>query len=136
MSFPDVIDLLRDHLLTLSGPDDIATRVPDPRPTRWWQIRRVGGTADTVRDRARVDVFTWHQTDEDAMADALVVRAGIWALSGTTLLGGVQCYRIEETLGPRQFDDPITGLPRVLATYVLHVRADAAIYLPSEGDDS
>jgi hypothetical protein len=107
----------------------VASRVPEDRPVEFVQVRRVGGVpAVPVRDRARLDVFCWSGTDPSAMELGLTVRELIWALAGTDQLGPM-VYRVEETLGPRQDDDPMTGTPRVWATYSLHIRADEAIHL-------
>jgi len=127
MAYPDIVALLRTYLLPLVGGVPVASRVPDPRTTRWLQIRRVGGTQQRpVRDQPRVDALAWDDDDPGAWALAEVVRRSIHALAGTTLLGPV-VYRVEETLGPRQSDDPLTGSPRVIATYSISVRADDAI---------
>lgn len=128
----DIIPALRSYLLPLVAPADVATRVPDPYVAPMVQVRRVGGNAlPPVRDRPRLDVWCWHDTDQESMALALTVRAAVWALSGTTLLGGVVCYAVEEFLGPRLADDPIRGTAgggrRTWATYQLTVRDDTII---------
>lgn len=129
MAFPDVVAALKDYLVPIVAPAAVTSRVPPdstPRPALV-QVRRVGGTAVIpVRDQARIDVFCWHTSDPEAMTLALTVRAAIWALSGTTLLGPV-VYDVSEFLGPRHDDDPTTGIPRVWATYQITVRADQAI---------
>lgn len=126
-TYPDIVALLRTYLLPTVAPVAVTSRVPDPRPDRLVQVRRVGGTQlRPVRDRPRVDVICWAPTDPDAFALADTVRTAVHALAGTTLLG-VVCYRVDEFLGPTQIDDPLTGTPRVMATYSLTVRADAAI---------
>jgi len=71
-------------------------------------------------------VHCWAPTDPEAWTLAELVRRGVHALAGTTLLG-VTCYRVEETLGPTSLDDPLTGTPRVWATFSLSIRADDAI---------
>lgn len=128
MAYPDIVALLRTYLRPIVGVSvPVASRVPDPRPDKWLQTRRVGGTQQRpVRDTPRVDVLAWALTDPDAWVLAELVRRSIHALAGTTLLGPV-VYRVEEFLGPRQFDDPQTGRPRVMATYSIIVRADDAI---------
>lgn len=129
MAYPDVIKLLREYLL---GPNvglqvPIASRVPNPRPPTWLQLRRIGGPQLLpVRDQPRIDAFAWAPTEPEAWALAEQVRRNIHALAGTTLLGPV-VYRVQEFLGPRQLDDPETSTPRYLATYTLDVRADDAI---------
>jgi len=127
MAYPDVLNLLRDHLATTHTPVPVVTRVPNGRPTRFVQLRNVGGAKlPPVRVVARFDVFTWSSTEEQAASDALAVRATINGLAGTDTLG-VTCYRVEETLGPRQADDLITGMFRWWATYALTCRANDAI---------
>ena len=127
MAYPDAVSLLRTYLLPLVSPVPIASRVPNPRPVRWVQIRRVGGSQlRPVRDQPRIDVLTWDDDEPGAWSLAEAVRRHVHALAGTTLLGPA-VYRVDETLGPRQFDDPETGLPRVMATYSITVRADDAI---------
>jgi len=107
----------------------VASRVPDPRPAEWIQVRHVGGTQlRPVRDVVRLDVFYWdNDGDAAAMTGGQTVRGQIHALAGTSTLG-VVCYRVDETLGPRPNDDPLTGAPRSWATYALRVRANDAIH--------
>lgn len=130
MAWPDAVHLVIAYLTPIVDPVRVVSRVPQdsaPRPPLQ-QIRRVGGPAEPpVRDLARLDAFSWETDDAAAMALALQVRSAIWALSGTTLLGGVTCYRVEEFMGPRQLDDPVSLTPRVWATYELAIRADEAI---------
>lgn len=127
MAFPDVTGAVITYLTPIVAPVRVVSRVPDPRPARLVQVRRVGGTGTApVRDAARLDVWAWGPDDRTAMTLALQVREAVWALSGTTLLG-VTCYEVSEFLGPRLDDDPLTNSPRVWATYSLLVRADSAI---------
>jgi hypothetical protein len=127
VTFPDVNEALITYLTTIVGPVPVVSRVPDPRPQELVQVRRVGGAATPpVRDSARMDIWAWGPDDKTAMDLALQVRAAVWALSGTTLLG-FPCYRVSEFLGPRLDDDPVTNSPRAWATYSLLVRADNAV---------
>jgi hypothetical protein len=127
--WPDAVAAVVAYLQPAVAPVPVVSRVPQvsaPRPPLV-QVRRVGGAAlPPVRDLARLDVFAWHQEDTGAMDLALQVRAALWATAGTDRLGPV-CYRIAETMGPRQYDDPASGTPRVWATYDLALRADGAI---------
>ncbi len=127
MPFADVNALLIAHLTPLNHPVRVVSRVPDPRPERLVQVRRVGGEAMwPVRDGARIDIWCWAATDADAMTLALKIRGDIWALAGASL-GEVPCYRVQEFMAPRLDEDPNTNSPRVWATYRLDVRADAVI---------
>lgn len=127
MSYPDVVALLRTYLLPIVTPTQVVSRIPHPRPDELVQIRRVGGTElRPIRDKPRVDVFAWAATEPDATALADQLRVAIHALAATTLLGP-PVYRVDEFLGPRMDDDPLTGRPRVWATYTLDIRANDAI---------
>lgn len=131
MGFPDLIPHLRDYLVTDVVSVPVFTFRPDPRPTAFVQLRRVGGTAnDPVQDQARVDLFTAAPTDAEAMALALQVRTAVWALPGTTRLSPVVVYRVAEFLGPRMDQDGDTATPTVWATYDITIRANSAIHLP------
>lgn len=127
MAFPDPVALTITYLAPLRAPVPVVSRVPQTRPDRLVQVRRIGGATQLVRDVARLDVFTWGTDDADAMALALEVRADLWALAGTTLLGPA-CYRVAEFLSPRHADDDRTGSARVWATYELTIRADDVIH--------
>lgn len=127
MPFPDPNALLYTYLTPLLTPVAVVSRVPDPRPAKLVQVRRVGGNAiEPVRDSARMDIWTWAPTDKDAMDLAAAVRTAVWALAGTNLLG-VMCYRVQEFLAPRLDDDPVTNSPRTWSTYALDLRANAVI---------
>lgn len=125
--YPDIVALLVAYLDPLIGVVPVTSRVPSPRPPELVQVRRVGGTQlRPVRDQPRVDVFAWAATDPRANELADTVRNAIHLLAGTQTLGPV-VYRVDETMGPRQLDDPLTGSPRVWTTYSISIRADAAI---------
>ena len=127
MAYPDVLDLVRDYLATTYSPTPVSTRVPDPRPATWIQVRGIGGTdLRPVRVREHLDIFTWSTSEPAAQALALQVRATVHALAGTSTLGAA-CYRVDEFLSPRPFDDPLTGAFRSWATYQFDIRADDAI---------
>ena len=127
MAYPDVLNLFRDRLATVYSPVPVVTRVPNPRPNRFFQLRLVGGAElRPVRTVSRFDVFTWSTSEETAAADALAVRLTVTDLAGSEDLG-ITCYRVEETLGPRHADDLITGMFRWWATYALTCRANDAI---------
>lgn len=132
MSSPDVIALMIAYLDGVMATDvKVATRVPDPRPAKLLQVRLVSQPKlPPVRRIARFDVFGWGAdvTDETGAMDlGRTARDAINALIGTTLLGGVEVYRVEETLGLRQFDDDKTGTPRSWATYAVTHRDESAI---------
>ncbi|MFI6496911.1 hypothetical protein [Nonomuraea typhae] len=119
-AYPDAEDLLGAYLAPVVGVA-VHARVPRQRPSRWMQIRRVGGVNDVVRDRPRLDVWAWGQDDGDAFDLLMTARSAVHDLEGTTLLG-VTCYRVEEFLGPTRSDDRETGSPRMWMTVQLSLR--------------
>lgn len=121
MALPDVVALVVAYLDTLHG--TVVSKVPQPRPTEFVQVRRIGGAGlPPVRDVARLDIFSWSTSGPSAMTLGNLVRAEMFALARTSTLG-IPCYRVEESLF-RQFDDPETGQARCWGTYALTVRAD------------
>lgn len=125
-TYPDIVALLVTYLDGQTTVQ-VASKIPNPRPAELIQVRRVGGTQlRPVRDKPRVDFTVWAATEPRAYEIADLVRNAVHQLAGTTTLGPV-VYRVEEVLGPRQLDDPLTGTPRVLQTQSIDIRADAAI---------
>lgn len=125
MAIPDAVALVVTYLDGLHSVP-VVSKVPNPRPPEFIQVRRVGGAGlPPVRDVARLDIFTWSTSGPAAGLLAGTVREQMFALARTTTLG-VQCYRVEETL-LRQFDDTETGQARYWATYALTLRADEVL---------
>ena len=123
MALPDAVALVVSYLDGLHPTLTVSSEVPSPRPGEFIQVRRVGGAGlPPVRDVARLDIFTWSTGGPAAMALGNTIRAEVFALARTTLLG-IQCYRVEETLF-RQFDDELTNQARCWGTYALTLRAD------------
>lgn len=132
MAAPNVVAKMIAYLDSVTASDvTVATRVPDARPAKFVQVRLIGWPKlPPVRRIARFDIFAWGAdvTDETGAMDlGIEVIGHVTALIGTTLLGGVEVYRVEETLGLRQSDDPRTGVPRGWATYALTHRDNDAI---------
>lgn len=126
MTYPDVVALVVTYLDGLHAVP-VATRIPSPRPAEFIQVRQVGGAWEPpVRDTVRLDVFYWAATEPAAFTGAELVRRELHALAGTSTLS-VVCYRVDETLAPRQWDDPLIGTPGRWATYSLLVRANNAV---------
>lgn len=123
MALPAAVALTIAYLDTLHT-IPVVSKVPNPRPAALIQVRRVGGTGlQPVRDNPRLDIFSWSATSAEAETLGGTVRAQMFALARTTLLGGIQCYRVEEALF-RQLDDDETGTYRTWGTYALTLRAD------------
>lgn len=125
--FSDPIAMLVGYLGGVLVPVPVSTRVADPRPLEFVQIRRVGGAALLpVRESVRVDVWVWAGSEARAQFLASQARAAVWALAHS-VRAGVTVYVVGEFLAPRMLDDPETGLPRVWATYELVIRADPIV---------
>lgn len=119
--YPDAERLVIAYLSPIAGVL-VATRVPRPRPNRWVQVRRSGGTITKfVQDQPRIDLFAWGADEADSHDLCMTVRAAIHALAGTVMLG-VACYRVEEFLGPNRADDLETGAARMWMTVQLNLR--------------
>lgn len=126
MAYADILTAVIGYLNGLHA-QDVAEKVPASRPTEWIQVRHVSGTQlRPVRDVVRLDIFYWAATPLAAWTGAELVRREIHALKGTSTLG-VVCYRVDELLGPRPLEDPLTNADRYWATYDLRVRANNAI---------
>ncbi len=126
-TFPDLIALLQSPLATVVTPVAVGTRVPEERPAEHLQLRRVGGVkVPPVRERVRLDVFARAATEPRAFAILDQARVYINGLHGTSTLG-IPVYRVEESMGPRQDDDDLTHTPMAWMTFLLLIRADAAI---------
>lgn len=131
MADEDILGLLKSYLDGATASDvTVATRVPDPRPAKLVQLRLIGWPKQPpVRRIARVAIDAWGAdvTDEEgAMALGITVRGLINALIGTTTLG-VPVYRVEESAGLHQSEDPQSHIPQGSATYAITHRADDAI---------
>lgn len=129
MAYPDLLDLVRDYLATAHTPTPVVSRVPATRPAKFIQLRHVGGSdLRPVRVAERLDVFTWGADEPEASQLARDVRLSVHALHGTSTLG-IMCYRVDELLAPRQFDDLTAAgtVYRWWATYTFQVRANDAI---------
>jgi hypothetical protein len=127
MAYPDAVALIIAYLDSLHAVP-VVSRTPSPRPDEWIQVRHIGGAElRPVRDEPRLDVFYWAADEPAAAVGGELVRRELHALAKTSLLG-VQCYRVDEVMAPRQFDDPlVTDSYARWATYTLTLRANDAI---------
>lgn len=133
MADEDILAAMVAYLGGATDPDVIvATRVPDPRPAKLVQLRLIGWPkVPPVRRIARIKVTAWGEdvTDETGAMDlGITVRGHIGALKGTDLLGaGLTVYRVEESIGLHQAEDPLSRTAQAEATYAVMHRADDAI---------
>jgi metal-dependent amidase/aminoacylase/carboxypeptidase family protein len=101
-------------------PAKVGTKVPNPRPSVFVMVRRVGGSlTNVVQDRARIDVMVWHTNDAARMHLANKMRAALFAARGTQRIQSVS-----EFLGPTRLPDPADPtVAVVLFTAQVTVRA-------------
>lgn len=88
---------------------DAATVVPDPRPTEFVKVERVGGTADIVTDEPMVTFFVWGESWASAHDLAQLVRQRV--MSVFQLDQGVVVYSVTEVGGLSRAPDGPDGSP-------------------------
>lgn len=108
--FPDaaaaLIEYLTEEFAARGETASVHRSVPDPRPTRFVTVYRVGGTRrGVVLDMPREAVDAWAETPEDAHDLLMLARALIGAVEGRTV-AGVQFGRVTEAGGPIDLPDP------------------------------
>jgi len=122
-NFPDVVPLLIGYLNTSMTPL-VASRVPDPRPEQWVQVRRNGGVKLIVRDQAIITFTVWDAVDEDrCFTNLKTTRSLVHDLQGTATLGPM-VYRVQEITGPMDDNDEQSGDHLKWFSAALDVRAD------------
>lgn len=110
-TFVNITKELRPLLVAATG-QRVVTRVPDPRPAKFVQIRRIGGPADPNLpfDNALIDVFVWSDDEDDMWDTAHQVRDVILGLKRSQPLSA-PVYSVTEFMGPAQSDDQTPGQP-------------------------
>lgn len=126
--FPDVVEAVIAPLRTLltARPEteldgiEVHARVPAPRPARFVELRRDGGTADSIiGDRARLAAQCWSDTEANAERLAAITRALLKTLPGT---GPIR--RVVDVGGPFPAPDPASGQPRYFFSVEITLRGD------------
>jgi hypothetical protein len=124
----DVEAELTQLLPALTG-KPCSTRVPNPRPKIFVQVRRSGGIAnfesgdrsDVFRDKPLIDIYVWGE-DESTVADIMSqIRSFLFSARHTQPFS-TPVDRVVEFLGPTWFDDDLTGASRLWATYEIPTR--------------
>lgn len=87
------------------------------------RVGRTGGPITEVYDDARLLVESFAATGDDAAANAAIVRDLMRLMPGAR--DGFTVSRVVEVGGPADISDPMTQLPRQLATYSVRLRANA-----------
>ncbi|WP_327304737.1 hypothetical protein OG730_15135 [Streptomyces sp. NBC_01298] len=112
---------LRTALAAAGESVPVVSRIPSPRPTRFVQVQRVGGTRATpVSDRARLDFHVWAATEATAHDLCALVRGLVGAMPG--IRGGVTVYSVTEVGGPQWLPDEKTSSARYAYAADIHVR--------------
>lgn len=93
--------------------------IPNPRPTEFVQVSRVGGVARLVTESPMVQFIVWGGTWSSAFALAARVRRIVHSV---TALEGVPAYRVREVGGLSRSPDPVDGSPRYQFTVEIQVR--------------
>lgn len=126
VAFPDVEALVVDYLTdqyALRGETATAhTQVPNPRPSRFVLVPRVGGPArNIVVDQPTLGIECWAPTAGAAYELCRLTRALIGALAGQSI-EGVMFYAVGEFAGPTQLPDPDSNQARYIYTPTLTCR--------------
>lgn len=124
--FPDAEDLLVDHLTAEFAARGVTatahTKVPNPRPTSFVLVPRVGGVRrNIVVDAPTIGFEVWGPTDKAASDLAQITRALVNGMAGH-VIGGVQCYRVDELAGPANLPDGVSAQSRYVFTTTLSFR--------------
>lgn len=100
----------------------VATKVPNPRPTTFIRVLRVGGTLKSLIQDSPVLVFECWAPDEIAASElARIARAHVFSMSQQTVSGS-WVYGVRDVAGPQSFPDPVTDNPRYQFTVQLDTR--------------
>jgi hypothetical protein len=121
-SHPDVVAALIRHL-SESMAVPVTSRVPNPRPSAFVTLRRIGGQEKTqVSDAPTVTVEAWADDDGAAHDIAQEARSLIReACDGADRHGSI-LYRYREFAGPGNLPDPDSRQSRYVFTVSLHAR--------------
>lgn len=125
----ELIPLLRD----LTGLPT-STRVPDPRPDAFIQVRRSGGAGtymagdrtQILRDEALVDIFVSAPTEDETAFYASEIRGYMLRLTESQPFSAA-CYNVSEQVAMANSDDTLTGVPvspRKWLSYAIQTRIE------------
>lgn len=122
---PDVEEMVVAFLAGKLQPD-VATRVPDPLPSRFVRVWRTGGVAvNRVLERATITVSAW--AGEDGETAGTVAAAELAGQARDALLNDYLAMPlvrgVSEMTAPYYDPDPGTGCARYTFTHQLLVRA-------------
>lgn len=119
--FPDAAQHVANYLRPFLAVPTVA-KVPNPRPTTFVTVQRVGGNdRNLVVDSATLDVQCWAGADYIAHDLAQTSWAYLRAAEGG-YVDGVFCYRCDTIGGPAYLPDPDSQQPRYVLAVSLSFR--------------
>lgn len=122
VTFADAVDVAVTVLNDAIGAPPAHGLVPNPRPARFYRVRRFGGPRQNrVTDGAQLRVESWGTDDTDASDMAETARHALHAASGT-VVNGTTVYLVEELSGPAEMPDLESTQPRVIQNFVFPCR--------------
>ncbi|ATW58730.1 tail terminator [Arthrobacter phage Urla] len=128
--FGDSEDILRvavqRDLLRIDGKSwPVGTKPPNPRPSEFVIIRRVGGVQrDLVTDEPTILVEVWAATETRASRVAQIIRGLIHSYSE---IDGYAILGCDEISGPVNLPDGLSAQVRYTATYVVAIRSNETV---------
>lgn len=125
--FPDIEELLVDYLtaeLAANGPPvPVHVQIPNPRPTSFVTVPRVGGPRRSlVVDSATISADSWAIRPKAAHDLAQLVRGLFHALVGQTLGDTYPVYRVDEFAGPGNLPDGLSAHARYTQIFSVWIR--------------
>lgn len=128
MAFADPIVDMITYLEAQVPGLPFSSDIPNPRPTEFAQVRRIGGVADPpVREIVRYNIYTWAASPPRAYELLMLIRAAIWTLPGGTDLG-YPCYKVVEFMGPTMTQDSQSGVPQGWYRPEITIRSEDVIH--------
>ena len=119
--FANAVDVLLKYLRPARSDVTFGTGVGTDRPLV--QLRRVGGVAERVTDRPRVDLLVWHTSEFKAQGLAQELRSLLLFDLPGQVVDGHTVYDLTEFSGPSAFPDPAgSDQPIVLFTVEIGIR--------------
>lgn len=103
----------------------VATRVPNPRPSKFVRVLITGGGGRVAKviDEVTVTVEAYAEREGDAYVLAQLCRGLLHVID---VVDGVQFYRVEDFSTPANLPDPsIPDRVRYTASYAVRVRGSA-----------
>ncbi|ALY10739.1 tail terminator [Arthrobacter phage Suppi] len=103
----------------------VGTKVPNPRPSEFVILRRVGGVRrDLVTDEPTILVEVWANTESRAVRIAAIIQG---LLHSYSQIGEYSILGCDEISGPVNLPDGLSAQVRYTATYVVAIRSNETV---------